>query len=452
MKGAGMTETPDTAPADPGVLYRTIWRWHFYAGLLCLPFLILLATTGALYLFRDELGPLLEKDRLVVVPTAARTVAAETLVARARAVQPGEAIRYTPPPGPGRSAEVGIRGTDGRTVSVFLDPATGRVLDRIAEDDRPMKLISRIHSLAVLGPIPNLIIEVVAGWAILLVLSGVFLWWPRGRREGVVTLRATPARRVWWRDLHAVTGAFACTVVLFLAVTGMPWSGFWGKNFREMVNASGLGMPAMVATVPGNAHAAMGHTAAGSWTMDVAAAPETGHAQARRPIADMVAIAQRERLPAGYVVRLPTAAGGPYVLQSYPAKATGQRVITVDPASGAVLSDVGFKDYGPVSKGVEWGIAVHTGGQYGLVNKLVMLAGCLSIMALSLSAAVMWWRRRPRGRLGAPPAPPRRALVSAFAVAALAIGVVFPLLGLSIVVAFAVDRLVPGALKLKHAL
>ena len=26
--------------------YRAVWRWHFYAGLLVLPFLIILSVTG----------------------------------------------------------------------------------------------------------------------------------------------------------------------------------------------------------------------------------------------------------------------------------------------------------------------------------------------------------------------------------------------------------------------
>lgn len=29
-------------------LYRTIWRWHFYAGIFCIPFVIVLAITGAI--------------------------------------------------------------------------------------------------------------------------------------------------------------------------------------------------------------------------------------------------------------------------------------------------------------------------------------------------------------------------------------------------------------------
>ncbi|MBK8272029.1 MAG: PepSY domain-containing protein [Sphingomonadales bacterium] len=29
-------------------LYRTIWRWHFYAGLFVIPLILILATTGAI--------------------------------------------------------------------------------------------------------------------------------------------------------------------------------------------------------------------------------------------------------------------------------------------------------------------------------------------------------------------------------------------------------------------
>lgn len=40
-----------TARREPSDLYRAIWRWHFYAGLLILPFLVTLALSGAIYLF-----------------------------------------------------------------------------------------------------------------------------------------------------------------------------------------------------------------------------------------------------------------------------------------------------------------------------------------------------------------------------------------------------------------
>ena len=34
--------------------YRTVWRWHFYAGLFCSPFVVVLALSGSLYLFKPQ--------------------------------------------------------------------------------------------------------------------------------------------------------------------------------------------------------------------------------------------------------------------------------------------------------------------------------------------------------------------------------------------------------------
>jgi uncharacterized iron-regulated membrane protein len=41
--------------------YRTVWRWHFYAGLFCIPFVIVLAISGSIYLFKEEIEDLLER-------------------------------------------------------------------------------------------------------------------------------------------------------------------------------------------------------------------------------------------------------------------------------------------------------------------------------------------------------------------------------------------------------
>lgn len=441
----------DSAPAA-SPLYRTIWRWHFYAGLICLPFFILLATTGAIYLFRDELNLIIERKLLVVEAGHTLSVAPEALIATAVEAVPGQPVRFEPPAGVGRSVQVGVMDGAEQVTDVFLDPATGQVLGVAPHDKRLMTTVSNIHSLILFGAAPNRLVEVVAGWAMLLVASGVFLWWPRGRKGGVITVRATPGRRLWWRDVHAVTGVFAAAVLLFLAVTGMPWTGFWGERLGLMTDAAGLGMPSSVSPATLSSEA-LGAVVPGSWTMDRSAAPDSA-ATAPTPltVGAMISRARSLGMPAGYVIRLPTDATGVYTLQVSPKAATGQRVVHLDQYSGKVLADVRFADYGPVSKAVEWAIAVHMGGQYGLANQLILLAGCLGIITLGITGAVMWWKRRPRGRLAAPPAPPRARTVSAFAAFALVLGVLFPLLGLSILAAFIVDRLAPAVLKLKYEL
>jgi len=458
---------PTTPAAAESALYRRVWRWHFYAGLICLPFLTLLATTGALYLFKDPIESLVYARWQLVEARPVPALEAQALVARALAAEPGEAVRFVAPPGPGRSAEVGIR-TAGGVVAVYLDPADGRVLGRLHDEFRLMEIVKRIHSLAIAGPLANLWIEVVAGWAIVLVASGLFLWWPRGRSGGVYSVRERPAQRLWWRDLHAVTGVTAAAAIVFLAVTGMPWSAFWGEQFGRLTSAWGVGVPQHVwgptprsALPPAPPHLAglqavpwaIGQVPlptsdashAGHHDPGVAAAPAPAATQAPTLTLDQaLRIFAQKGVPTGTPVRLPDGPRGVYTAMRFADDVRDVRVVHLDRYSGAVLADIGYPDYGIAGKAAEWGISIHTGRQFGWLNQLVMLLGCLAIVMLAVSAAVMWCKRRPHGRLAAPPRRNGdRAAVGAIAVALL-LGVLYPLLGASMLVALAVDAVVPA--------
>ena len=54
----------------------------------------------------------------------------------------------------------------------------------------------------------------------------------------------------------------------------------------------------------------------------------------------------------------------------------------------------------------------------------------------------MWWKRRPRGRLAAHVAPPGARAYTAVLTIVLPFAILYPLTGLSLVVAVAIDRLV----------
>ena len=121
-----------------------------------------------------------------------------------------------------------------------------------------MKTVRDLHGLAIAGPIGNALIEIAAGWAIVLVVTGVVLWWPREGRPALA-LRRPVRRRRFWRDFHASTGILASGVILFLAVTGMPWSVVWGANVQRWVGEQGLGRPKAPGPQPwqrGHAHGA----------------------------------------------------------------------------------------------------------------------------------------------------------------------------------------------------
>ena len=76
-------ERADALASSASDLYRAVWRWHFYAGLLVLPFMIILAATGALYLFRDELEAIVHADlKRVEIQENAAKAAPSAMVAR----------------------------------------------------------------------------------------------------------------------------------------------------------------------------------------------------------------------------------------------------------------------------------------------------------------------------------------------------------------------------------
>jgi uncharacterized iron-regulated membrane protein len=42
--------------------------------------------------------------------------------------------------------------------------------------------------------------------------------------------------RLFWRDLHAVTGFWGSALLLLMLVSGMTWTGLWGKQYADLWN------------------------------------------------------------------------------------------------------------------------------------------------------------------------------------------------------------------------
>ena len=422
-------------------VYRAVWRWHFYAGLLCLPFLILLSATGAVYLFKAEIDATVFAARTVVAPNGRSPLGPDRLIFEAReAVSDASPVSYLDPPAPTASAVVTMAGASGRTL-VYLDPYDGTVLDAVARDGEFSRVVRSLHSLAYFGPVANGAIEVVAGFTLILVVTGVYLWWPRGRTGGVVTVRGGPARRVWWRDVHALTGLVAGAGLFFLAATGLPWSILWGHEFRALADAAGLGQPPALAAARPVAPVPMRDRLEGvGWALEETPMPEYASGPAAPLGIDRAAAILRDLgMPAGYELSLPRTPTDVYAATAYPRDVTRQRMIALDPQSGRTLADVRFADLGAVARFVQYGIGIHKGEHWGRANQLAMLAVCLATILLSVTAAVMWWKRRPAGRLGVPPWPRERRAAATVTGLVLGLGALFPLTGLAILAMLGLD-------------
>ncbi|MDO5612407.1 MAG: PepSY domain-containing protein [Paracoccus sp. (in: a-proteobacteria)] len=425
-------------------LYRAVWRWHFYAGLLVLPFMITLAITGAIYLFRDQVDNLVHADFKLVTPVAEQRLSPSQIIDAALSAQPGTAVKYTDPVTDRASTEITVQPETGGRMAVYVNQYTGDVLEVRPDRSTFAWTVRYLHSFRYFGPTPRKVIEIAGGFSILLVLTGVYLWWPRGQGGGVVTLRGTPARRVFWRDTHAVTGIFTGAFIVFLAVTGMPWSSVWGKQVNEWANGNNFGYPAGVRVEVPMSGQKLTDVAKTAWSLEQAQIPETAApmpGQTEIGLDAAVRIFDDLNLHRGYTVALPTTPTGVYSGSVYPADLGQQRVVHLDQYDGRPLLDMSYADYGPLGRWLEFGINTHMGQTYGLANQIVLLLVCAGIVLLAVSAAVMWWKRRPAGSLGVPPLPSdRRVFTGLFILLGIG-GALFPLTGLTLLAMIGLDLL-----------
>ncbi|KPH57669.1 PepSY domain-containing protein [Novosphingobium sp. ST904] len=435
--------------------YRAVWRWHFYAGLLCVPLVLWLSVTGGIYLFKPQIEGLLYAPYRNLANPAGPRLVPEAIAASAVSAVPGSILhKYVLPKAPGDAVEV-LVGRNGEDVRVWVHPRTGEVLHRAAEESRFMRVVFRLHGELLAGDRGSALVETAACWTIVMLLTGLFLWWPRqsgGRLAGVLYPRLRRGRALFWRDIHAVTGLWITIGALFLIASGLPWANAWGDYFRQVRAITGTldgkqdwsagsgaetrervradaGMRAMMSE-----HAEHG----GMSMMHMAPAPAALDAVVWR--------AETLRFAAPVEVSPPTAPGMPWQVRSQ-AENRPRRDSAEVAESGRLIGIQRFADRHWIDRTVGYGVAIHEGAWWGLANQLANLAVLLGLMMLCISSIVLWWRRRPGRMLGAPAsfAPLRHSWALVLLVVVLAL--VMPLFGLSLALAVVVEgsfkRLLP---------
>ncbi len=436
--------------------YNLAWRWHFYAGLFVAPFMALLALTGIIYLFKPQLDPLMY-GHLLTVPAAERALSADEQLQRAKAAYPqGTLSKYLPPADATSSAQF-VMHDGGREMTVFVDPYRGTVLGTQDAKNNLQAIARALHGELMIGTVGDRLVELAAGWGVMLVISGMYLWWPRGKSSsGVLWPRFNTRGRVFWRDLHVVTGFWGAALLLVMLLSGMAWTGFWGKQYADLWNRFPAAMWNNVPT--SDQQARVLNTATQQtvpWAMENTPMPVSGdhaehmnhgamHAAPAAPtisLQQVVDLATSRKVEPGYSITPPTTAEGVFTVSVFANDPRNDATLHVDQYTGKVLADVRWEHYNGVARATETGVMLHEGKMFGWVNQLIVLLICLMILLSAVSGVVIWWKRRPVGGLGVPPLRHDLPKWKTAMVIMLGLAIAFPLVGASLIVVWALDRL-----------
>jgi uncharacterized iron-regulated membrane protein len=422
--------------AAPGARwYNAVWRWHFYAGLFCMPFVLWLAATGTIYLWKPQIEAWLERSYDTLSPSGPRA-SADAQVKAALAAVPGATLhKYQLPQGPREAARI-ILGKDGQETRVYVDPWHLRVLRIEAESDRPMRMISELHGTFRAGNPGSYLVEIAACWTVTMLLTGLYLWWPRRARglAGVLYPRLRSGKRLFWRDLHAVAGIWVAVLALFLISTGLPWAKFWGSYFKDVRAVTGTLEGPQDWTVGARTAMLGDHAEHQGMTMPHVPAPG---AELDRVVSAVYPLG----IAPPVLIAPPEAEGAPWTATSDAADRPLRTRITVDGATGALTSRRDFAERHWLDRAVGYGIAAHEGALFGLANQLLGTLTAFLLATLSVSGCVMWWRRRPQGLLGAPIPPSRPRYGPLLIGAMLVLALAMPLFGATLVTVAIIDRL-----------
>ena len=433
--------------------YRAVWRWHFYAGIFCIPFVVVLAISGAIYLFKAEIEGWAERsyDRLEQGGDAAL---ASAQISAALAAVPGSTFEsYELPAAPEAAARVLVRSEAGSR-RVYVDPTSLEILGSVSERDRFMRQIFRLHGELLMGNRGSNLVELAACWTIVMVLTGLVLWWPRQGRglAGVVWPRLHGGRRLLWRDMHAVTGVWISLVTLALLFSGLPWAKFWGDYLKSARRFTGTAVARQEWSNDGGRSEAAGAAGAARGGEHAGHAGHGGGGRRSAPVEltttdlaaiDIVAATVKPLGLDAPVVLAPAPGGkGRWTAKSTTANRPRRVDLVVDGGSGEIVRREDFSTKHPIDKLVAVGIAFHEGRLFGWPNQLLLLITAAGLVLVCVSAVWLWLRRRDPGKLGAPPPgiSPRRSVPLVATVVAL--GVLLPLFGLSLLAVLLLERFV----------
>src|SRR5690606_18581541 len=216
--------------------YFTVWRWHFYAGIFVVPFLIILSCTAlGMLVMSNTVGR--DNDRLsITVPETAMQAPLATQAKNALNTLPNSTlVKYIAPRDTDKVALFQVTSEDHDNM-VAVNPYTADIVNSTPSNSNLYYTFDSIHGDLLLGKVGDYIQETTASLTILMILTGWYLWWHKRKSVKAMLIpddTNLKKKRSFFRTIHATLGSWISVLLLFFCISGMAWAGIWGERIVQ---------------------------------------------------------------------------------------------------------------------------------------------------------------------------------------------------------------------------
>ncbi|WP_147677036.1 PepSY-associated TM helix domain-containing protein [Algibacter pacificus] len=399
-------------------LNQWLWKWHFIAGLVSLPFVALLAITGGIYLFKDKYeAP--RQEHIKIVEVTGEAISYQQQWQLAKTALPKGPNTMVLSNEKNRATEF-TSGMFSHKNSVFINPYKAEVSGHITPKSSNMYTVRKLHGELLLGKFGTKIVELISSWLVVLIITGIYVFWPNKNEgiKGLFRIRTSHGKRTLFRDLHTVLGFWISILLLMTLAGGMPWTDVFGSSFKWVQTATNTGFPNTW-----DSRGLKSNTQGEAITLD-----------------HMVKLANSMNLKGEVSIGLPKDEKGVYSIYNSTFDLGAQKRFHFDQYSGKELVHHNWEGVGILMRGRLWFMAFHQ-GQFGLWNWLLMLGIATLLAFIAIAALISYLKRKEPGKWGTPKVPKSFKVGYGVVALILVLGMVFPLFGASIILIYLIEIL-----------
>ena len=237
-------------------LFKRINAWlHLWLGLISGIIVFIVSITGCMYVFEKEIRSVTQPYQFVnelkmpyLPPSYLRSVAEKHAFGNNAGKGPENSIAGLQYPGAGKAAVATYRSKAHGFMMVYINPYTGTVLkSKALEKDFFRIILSGHFNLWLPRPIGQPIVTWAVGIFIILLISGIIMWWPKNLKKA----NLDKSFKIKWKasfkrvnyDLHNVLGFYVCIFALMIAVTGIYFGFKWVPKAMYWVASGGKSLP-----------------------------------------------------------------------------------------------------------------------------------------------------------------------------------------------------------------